>query len=75
MHLLSDSANRTGCEPEHDTVRVVADASGRRAIVESVDEHRRKLRSTVKWINLVSLTSHCSEPDGCSSTFSTTAAT
>jgi hypothetical protein len=27
----------------------VADAGVRRAIVESIDEHRRKLRSTVKW--------------------------
>jgi hypothetical protein len=35
----------------------VADGGVRRAIVESIDEHRRKLRSTVKWINLVSLTS------------------
>jgi hypothetical protein len=35
---------------------VVTDASGRRAIVESVGQHDRKLRSAVKWINLVSLT-------------------
>jgi hypothetical protein len=38
------------------TVRVVAEASGQRAVIESIDEHGRKLRSTVKWINLVSLT-------------------
>jgi hypothetical protein len=37
-------------------VRVVADASDGRAVIESVDVHRRQLRSTVKWINLVSLT-------------------
>jgi hypothetical protein len=36
---------------------VITDTSGRRAIGESVDEHDRKLRSAVKWINLVSLTS------------------
>ncbi|RKE38977.1 hypothetical protein B0G76_5344 [Paraburkholderia sp. BL23I1N1] len=35
----------------------VADAGARRAIVGSVGEHGRKLRSTVKWINLVTLTS------------------
>lgn len=35
----------------------VADAGVPRAIVESIDDHRRKLRSTVKWINLVSPTS------------------
>ena len=39
------------------TVRVVAEASGQRAVIESIDEDGRKLRSTVKWINLVSLTS------------------
>jgi hypothetical protein len=37
-------------------VWVVAEASGQRAVIESIDEHGRKLRSTVKWINLVSLT-------------------
>lgn len=57
IHLFSGSASCTRWEPEHDTVHAVTDASGRRAIVDSVDEPDRELRSTLKWINLVSLTS------------------
>ncbi|WP_436197057.1 hypothetical protein [Paraburkholderia hospita] len=34
------------------TVRVIADASGQRVIIESVDEDGRIFRSTVKWANL-----------------------
>ena len=34
------------------TVRVVAEASGQRVIIESVDEDGRTFRSTVKWANL-----------------------
>jgi hypothetical protein len=33
-------------------VRVVAEASGQRVIIESVDEDGRTFRSTVKWANL-----------------------
>jgi hypothetical protein len=36
-------------------VRVVAEASGQRAMIESVGANGQKLRSTVKWINLVAL--------------------
>ena len=35
------------------TVRVVAEASGQRVIIESVDDDGRTFRSTVKWVNLV----------------------
>ena len=35
------------------TVRVIAEASGQRVIIESVDEDGRTFRSTVKWANLV----------------------
>jgi hypothetical protein len=38
------------------TVRVVAEASGQRAIIESNDETGRLFRSTVKWENLMALT-------------------
>ncbi|MEX3973783.1 hypothetical protein [Paraburkholderia caribensis] len=34
------------------TVRVVAEASGQRVIIESVNEDGRAFRSTVKWISL-----------------------
>ena len=37
------------------TVRVVAEASGQRVIIESVDEEGRTFRSTVKWANLAHL--------------------
>ncbi|WP_207004525.1 hypothetical protein [Trinickia mobilis] len=37
------------------TVRVIAEASGQRVIIESVDEDGRTFRSTVKWANLVRL--------------------
>jgi hypothetical protein len=37
------------------TVRVVAEASGQRAIIESSDETGRMFRSTVKWANLMTL--------------------
>ena len=37
------------------TVRVIAEASGQRVIIESVDEDGRTFRSTVKWANLVEL--------------------
>ncbi|WP_337689765.1 hypothetical protein [Mycetohabitans sp. B46] len=36
-------------------VRVVAEARGQRAMIESIDETGRTLTSTVKWINLSSL--------------------
>ena len=36
-------------------VRVVAEASGQRVIIESVDEDGRAFRSTVKWISLTAL--------------------
>jgi hypothetical protein len=36
-------------------VRVIAEASGQRAVIESVVADGRKLRSTVKWINLVAV--------------------
>ncbi|MGF6604702.1 hypothetical protein P3T23_009458 [Paraburkholderia sp. GAS448] len=36
-------------------VRVVAEASGQRAIIESVDDSGRTFRSTVKWANLADL--------------------
>ncbi|WP_323073541.1 hypothetical protein IHE33_12905 (plasmid) [Mycetohabitans endofungorum] len=36
-------------------VRVVAEARGQRAMIESIDETGRTLRSTVKWINLSGL--------------------
>ncbi|MEX3937258.1 hypothetical protein AB4Y32_36940 [Paraburkholderia phymatum] len=35
------------------TVRVIAEASGQRVIIESVDEEGRTFRSVVKWSNLV----------------------
>jgi hypothetical protein len=37
------------------TVQVVAEASGQRVIIESVDEEGRTFRSTVKWANLAAL--------------------
>ena len=37
------------------TVRVLAEASGQRVIIESVDEEGRTFRSTVKWANLARL--------------------
>ncbi len=37
------------------TVRVVAEASGQRVIIESVNEDGRAFRSTVKWISLSAL--------------------
>lgn len=36
-------------------VRVIAEASGQRVIIESVDEDGRTFRSTVKWANLVEM--------------------
>jgi hypothetical protein len=36
-------------------VRVVAEASGQRAIIESVDDSGRTFRSAVKWANLADL--------------------
>jgi hypothetical protein len=36
-------------------VRVVAEASGQRVIIESVDEDGRTFRSTVKWASLSAL--------------------
>jgi hypothetical protein len=36
-------------------VRVVAEASGQRVIIESVDESGRMFRSAVKWVNLADL--------------------
>ncbi|NPT62379.1 hypothetical protein [Paraburkholderia elongata] len=36
-------------------VRVVAEASGQRVIIESVDEDGRTFRSTVKWASLTAL--------------------
>jgi len=36
-------------------VRVVAEASGQRVIIESVNEDGRAFRSTVKWISLTAL--------------------
>jgi hypothetical protein len=36
-------------------VRVVAEASGQRAIIESVDDSVRTFRSAVKWANLADL--------------------
>nr|WP_193727665.1 hypothetical protein [Paraburkholderia franconis] len=37
------------------TVRVIAEASGQRVIIESVDEDGRTFRSAVKWANLAAL--------------------
>ncbi|NPT41782.1 hypothetical protein GNZ12_10725 [Paraburkholderia sp. 1N] len=37
------------------TVRVFAEASGQRVIIESVDEDGRTFRSTVKWASLTAL--------------------
>jgi hypothetical protein len=37
------------------TVCVIAEASGQRVIIESVDEDGRTFRSTVKWANLAHL--------------------
>ncbi|NPT62475.1 hypothetical protein [Paraburkholderia elongata] len=36
-------------------VRVIAEASGQRVIIESVDEEGRAFRSTVKWASLTAL--------------------
>ncbi|MGF7000818.1 hypothetical protein [Paraburkholderia sp. GAS32] len=36
-------------------VRVVAEASGQRVIIESVDEDGRSFRSTVKWASLAEM--------------------
>ena len=33
-------------------VRVIAEASGQRVIIESVNEEGRTFRSTVKWVSL-----------------------
>jgi hypothetical protein len=40
---------------EERVVRVVAEARGQRAIIESLDEDGRAFRSTVKWANLAAL--------------------
>ena len=37
------------------TVRVVAEASGQRAVIASIDVHGRPFRSVVKWTNLAGL--------------------
>ncbi|MGF6935253.1 hypothetical protein OKW41_004780 [Paraburkholderia sp. UCT70] len=37
------------------TVRVIAEASGQRVIIESVHEDGSTFRSTVKWANLAAL--------------------
>ena len=37
------------------TVRVIAEASGQRVIIESVNEEGRIFRSVVKWISLIAL--------------------
>ena len=37
------------------TVRVIAEASGQRVIIESVNEDGRAFRSTVKWASLTAL--------------------
>jgi hypothetical protein len=37
------------------TVRVIAEASGQRVIIESVDDDGRTFRSTVKWASLTGL--------------------
>ncbi|MGF6873416.1 hypothetical protein [Paraburkholderia sp. MM5477-R1] len=37
------------------TVRVIAEASGQRAIIESVHEDGSTFRSTMKWANLAAL--------------------
>ncbi|WP_167330916.1 hypothetical protein [Paraburkholderia phenoliruptrix] len=37
------------------TVRVIAEASGQRVIIESVDEDGRTFRSVVKWSSLAAL--------------------
>ncbi|MPW18008.1 hypothetical protein GCT13_13930 [Paraburkholderia sp. CNPSo 3157] len=37
------------------TVRVIAEASGQRVIIESVDEDGRTFRSAVKWASLAAL--------------------
>jgi hypothetical protein len=37
------------------TVRVVAEASDQRAVIESIDAHGRPFRSVVKWANLAGL--------------------
>jgi hypothetical protein len=42
------------------TVRVVAEASGQRVIIESVNEDGRAFRSTVKWLSLSALMRHVS---------------
>jgi len=36
-------------------VRVIAEASGQRAVIESVDVNGRSFRSVVKWANLAGL--------------------
>jgi hypothetical protein len=36
-------------------VRVVAEASGQRAVIESIDVDGRSFRSVVKWANLAAL--------------------
>jgi hypothetical protein len=36
-------------------VRVIAEASGQRAVIESVDVNGRAFRSVVKWANLAGL--------------------
>jgi len=36
-------------------VRVIAEASGQRAVIESIDVHGRLFRSVVKWANLAGL--------------------
>ncbi|WP_268959045.1 hypothetical protein [Paraburkholderia solitsugae] len=36
-------------------MRVVAEASGQRAVIESIDVNGRSFRSVVKWANLAGL--------------------
>jgi hypothetical protein len=62
MNSTARKRKKTVCPPigalmryRDRTVRVVAEASGQRAVIESVDVNGRPFRSVVKWANLAGL--------------------
>ncbi|MFL9935074.1 hypothetical protein P0D88_39485 [Paraburkholderia sp. RL18-103-BIB-C] len=62
MNTTSRKRKKTVCPPigalmryRDRIVRVVAEASGQRAVIESIDVNGRSFRSVVKWANLAGL--------------------
>jgi hypothetical protein len=62
MNSTARKRKKTVCPPigalmryRDRTVRVVAEASGQRAVIESIDVNARPFRSVAKWANLAGL--------------------